>query len=721
MSQGLALQIAGKWASLSEDASVSIECSSPVWGNGSSFSFPFELDVESNRHIIGNADQITGESIYDALDGKKAVLYTLGIPVYYGIIKLDDEVEIADGKVEITLISGNLTFEEMIADMNCQDVELIDKIEIGQELRAIMYTFSDLSTKQIEMNVGLKKFIVDVNGATNISLPYPQKKYCNVDLCIQDKNAKDRKYIKIGAKPANGICFYLLYFLDCLFHKLQISVAENTIPSMEDMNRLALFSTACEYSTEVGGVSTLPLADFGVTYAKALIGGYVESAPEWSMAAESKKAEPLINTMYATSKNFPDTKVSDVINGLKEAFGIVFIFDESSQQVRLLYTRDILRSDKVIKLHADVYDAVKLEQRIDGFQLSYTAGAEDDTAFHYNDYKKVDDTKDYATIRKSISPYDQTLYIDKKTGNAYRVKIDEESLEDSEKEMNPSYFEVAQFVPAQYGDCSNEEWVEKKEIPFNPIILNDISIKKENSAEDVAPEYAVFLPVEMGDKKTISETSKIQGDLGQFSMTSGGVGHIIRVTQAKSTIKFNGYDYQDNGKGSPINEYNAGFTLGILRPGSDSQVVESEANYDGEGNSKYYFVATNAVFSSDSVDHYGNVYDYNGTEPDGVDQTGRFSLKPRAEKPNPDGGFYPITESYAQKRGLFNKFWAEYAYFVVNRNCVRITCHMELADLLNIDWITRYNIDGYVGFINKYRYSVGSTGISEVEIELYYI
>ena len=54
--EGLSLQIADKWAVLDEGVSISVEENSPIWGEGNSFSFPFELDVESNRHIIGNSD-----------------------------------------------------------------------------------------------------------------------------------------------------------------------------------------------------------------------------------------------------------------------------------------------------------------------------------------------------------------------------------------------------------------------------------------------------------------------------------------------------------------------------------------------------------------------------------------------------------------------------------------------------------------------------------------
>ena len=109
-----------------------------------------------------------------------------------------------------------------------------------------------------------------------------------------------------------------------------------------------------------------------------------------------------------------------------------------------------------------------------------------------------------------------------------------------------------------------------------------------------------------------------------------------------------------------------------------------------------------------------------------METEGSISLKIRAEKPNPnamegDVPFYPISESYAQRRGLFDKFYSEYAYFVVNRKIVRMKCRMEMADLLNIDWTKRYRIGEYVGFINKYSYSVSASGISDVELEMYYL
>lgn len=733
---GLALQIDDKWAVLDEDVSVSIEDNSPVWGDGNSFSLPFSLNVEANRHILGNSDQITGQSVYDVLDGKRAVLYTLGIPVYYGKIKMDDEVEIAEGYVDVTLVSGNLTFDEMIEGMNCQDVELTEAFEIGTELRGVRFTFDRTesepslgsTTISFDVSVGIKKFNlnIDSNGLStiNTSLPYPQKKYCNVAVSTENEESEDREYLEFEAdRIGTGICFYLLYFLDCLFRYLGIAIRENHLPEVEDMNRLAFFSTVCDYTTEENIPGGWSLNRFGVSNATAT---RTSSGLEYSLQGhKSKSAMSLTSKMFATSKNFPNVQVSEVINSLKSAFGVVPLYNERYKEIKLLYVRDILRDEEVKTIHAQIYEHSKVENNIIGFELSYSSGDDENTSFTYNDYDQVDTSRNYSAMRKHLDPYDETLYIDLSTGDAFRIKIDEEALEDQTKELNPSLFEVAEFCPAQFGDCSNEERIEKKEISFNPIIANDIS-KTEGISQ-----YTIYIDASMGKYETQNETITLKGDYGmallikppEDSEAGGEESIAVPFDGMRATIKYDGYSYSENssGNGSPINQYDAGFTLGILRPGADSKTVDTEQNYDGEGNYKYYFIAENSAFISDTMDHYGNVFDYNGSDPGGVSQEGRISLKPRAEKPNPEGGFYPITNVDAQRRGLFDKFYTEYAYFVVNRKIVKMVCRMEMADVLNIDWTKRYKIGDYTGFINKYSYTVDSTGMSDVTLEMYYI
>lgn len=737
---GLALQIDDKWAVLDEDVSVSIEDNSPVWGDGNSFSLPFSLNVEANRHILGNSDQITGQSVYDVLDGRRAVLYTLGIPVYYGKIKMDDEVEIADGYVDVTLVSGNLTFDEMIDGMNCQDVELMDRIVVGTELRGIRFYFDRTEAEPglgstdvyFDATVGLKKFIVNydekLQSTINTSLPYNQKQYCNVAVAVQDEEAEDegkKEYLKFEAdRPATGICFYVLYFLKCLFNKLGIAVAEDHLGEVEDMNRLAFFSTSCMYDVEENNMSSLlGLKYYGITHISATRSGRSERYKSYGVSSSqtSKQAIPIVNTMYANSKNFPNTNVSDIISALKSAFGVVVLYDEQYKRIKLLYVRDILKDSETRTIHSEIYECSKRENNITGFELSYSVGDDENTSFNYTDYDRVNTSRDYETMRKHLDPFDETLYIDPSTGDGFRIKIDEEALTDEEKDLNPALFEVGEFCPAQYGDCKNEDQVEKKEIPFTPIIANDMS-KEEGTSE-----YVAYVEASMGKFGSLKENFNATGEYGMAYVEGyvheTGFSDTFPFTSLKATIKYDGYNYEETtpGAGSPINQYDAGFTLGILRPGTDEKIVETDQNYDGEGNIKYYFVSSNSAFISDTMDYYGNVYDYNGSDPGGVSQEGRISLKPRAEKPNPEGGFYPITNVDAQRRGLFDKFYSEYAYFVVNRKIVKMVCRMEMADVLNIDWTKRYKIGDYTGFINKYSYTVDSTGMSDVTIEMYYI
>lgn len=757
---GLALQIDGKWAVLSEGDSVNIENNSPVWGEGNSFSLPFELDIEANRHILGNADQITGQSVYEVLDGKRAVLYTLGIPVYYGKIKMEDEVELSEGKVDVTLVSGNLTFDEMIDGMNCQDVELMDEIVVGTELEKVLITFNksasnDFSdpflpkplgdTVHYQVTIGSKKFITNKDdkwqSTINVVEAYPQMKYCNVPVATQNNESSKREYYQFDADRAGtGICFYVLYFLDCLFSKLKVPVIENGLPNMDDMKRLAFFSTLCDFErypfiTKAPGSNVdATLSDFGIQEVKGErfgqseyfeIGGvqYTGFGPSQHSVGASIYQ---LNRMVATSKNFPDIEVSELIESIKNAFGVVLLYDEKFSTVRLLFVKDILRDSSIVHAFAEIYECTKMENRLNGFELGYSSGSDDNTSFNYNDYSKVISDKVYAQMRKNVSPYDEHLYIDQRTGDSFRIKIDEEALSDNTKDLNPSLVEVAEFVSAKYGDCKEENYIEKKEIGFTPIRSNDVSEIEGQS------KYMVYLDVDMGKPglHEYSITNYGEYGMGEGMATpnvgedeAGPVLYPITFYGLKTTVKYDGYDYseQTDGYGSPINQYDAGFTLGIMRPGAGTKVEDVEGNYDGEGNYKYFVIADNPAFISDTIDHYGYNYDYNGDLEGGVDLSGRFSLKPRAEKPNPEGGFYPITETYAQRRGLFDKFYSEYAYFVVNRKIVRMKCRMEMADLLNIDWTKRYKIGEYVGFINKYSYSVSSTGISDVELEMYYI
>lgn len=782
---GLALQIDDKWAVLDEDVSVSIEDNSPVWGDGNSFSLPFSLNVEANRHILGNSDQITGQSVYDVLDGKRAVLYTLGIPVYYGKIKMDDEVEIAEGYVDVTLVSGNLTFDEMIEGMNCQDVELMDEIVIGERVTDSTVRFYGVFGKDLpefKIPTYLPSFFMRMmnDGWTtvNVSEPYPQSPYCNMRICYpkpeeneseedQDLPSSDYrtfsfkkqilnvtddkygKYVVLDAdRPMSAPCFYVLYFLDCLFSKLGIIFSNKGISYIEDMNRLVFCNTKCafddiETDDDSDGVGEYPPGGVFID-ATGLGNSYTI---EWK--APMKRC-------VANAKNFPDTEVSSVIEAMKNAFGIRFFVDEKNSTATCVYVKDVLSNNEVIRIeNVEISELVKIDNNIQGFRLTYN-GNDDDTAYNYTDWgTNVKQIESYNTITNAVSANNKNLYIDPQTGNAYRIKIDEEATSTSEK--NPALFEVGAFNDAEFGDCSDEDRIEIVEIGFSPVTMNDVVARQRmdniravaNVGEDVSDAenndqmFAFLVDVDMmypsipayikvgaktpyGNtelKYTYADTQRFdesRTNQSTSSITKETPEYYIRSGRYAGNFKYITAEEFENEP--PIQSYDTGFTLGIMRgPGREAGVEEAHENYDGEGNWKYFTVKQDYTVHHDIMDNFARLFDYNGTEEGGVDMSGRFSLKLRAEKPNPEGGFYPITNVDAQKRGLFDKFYTEYAYFVVNRKIVKMVCRMEMADVLNIDWTKRYKIGDYTGFINKYSYTVDSTGMSDVTLEMYYV
>lgn len=779
---GLALQIDGKWAVLSEGDSVNIENNSPVWGEGNSFSLPFELDIEANRHILGNADQITGQSVYEVLDGKRAVLYTLGIPVYYGKIKMEDEVELSEGKVDVTLVSGNLTFDEMIDGMNCQDVELLDEIVVGRGISS----FQGENRYSHKLNTlffpkELMAMKVGQESKVNVTNSYPISKYCNVRIAYQlperpttqseaskihqenetkyleeiVKKGTIADYVVLDAdRPLSGLCFFVLYFLDCLFAKLGIMFDSSQISNVEDMNRLAFFSTKCSCTLKRTSEYGVRGADIRYTIPSFYSYGddnfYSWTRRYW------------YSLYIADSKNFPNVEVSEVIASMENGFGVRFIHDAKSNFAKAIYVKDVLMGKDVCSINAiEIHEVHKTENNIKGLKLTYS-GNEDNTSYNYNDWTNINDTLDYSEMKQEVSSANKSLYIDPKTGNAYRVKVDEDA--ETEEELNPTLVEVAEFIPVEYGDCSEENNTETVEIPFTPIIQNDVYNGEEQKQTfatflDLSMQYPSYVPLTTYYFKTGDQiVTEAYFGYSYFSAqrSDGGDDTWINVGVGKQALK--------KEQSNSLFDYEVGLTLGIMRgPGREAGTEDYEQNYDGENNFKYVTVGQDYVFHNDTTDNYGNLFDYNGEISGGVGTSGRFSLKLRAEKPIPESlkeiegtyeeyyaehkemewsdediksswdelvaktefyknnEFFPITETYAQRRGLFDKFYSEYAYFVVNRKIVRMKCRMEMADLLNIDWTKRYKIGEYVGFINKYSYSVSSTGISDVELEMYYI
>lgn len=117
----------------------------------------------------------------------------------------------------------------------------------------------------------------------NVSDPYPLKPFCNARVCYahhdlnedgttsdslvqiseqrKGEDSKDNKgqemyedrgpiWVLDADRPQSGICFYVLFFLDCLFEHLGVQFDNSALTAIGDMNRLCFFTTKCSYDIE---------------------------------------------------------------------------------------------------------------------------------------------------------------------------------------------------------------------------------------------------------------------------------------------------------------------------------------------------------------------------------------------------------------------------------------------------------------------------------------
>jgi hypothetical protein len=688
----------------------------------------------------------------------------------------------------------------------------------------------------------------DSGGAT-IAWPY-----CNARVCYLHKGLGDDGATTAGVaepsehpmyedhwpywvleadRPASGLCFYVRYFLDCLWDYLGVTFDGTALDAVPDLGRLCFFSTRCEYSTTprlgkrvplhtlsgldavnrwlssrgCGGqleleppeqreldyyrytgtvwsrgvqyrVTDMPFAKgeetrFGtVTWIKSI--PHPTDSSWWGV--ESLEAE--VVNMYATGDNFPDASVQDVLDSLEASFGIRFRYDYQQNRVTAYLMRDVFRQGAAADprpFNGTLLSAVPLTEKITGVRMKYSAESDPDeqmdnirrqkrdydTDFDYIDYPdgRVVTDKEYKDFFTEAGDEDMRVYVDLHTGNAYRVKINSDASTADEKK--PVWFEVGQFKGVEIGDCSkrNEDYVREFVSQFQPMSWNDVNFQQECSAVTVSgtgtdetggaasysagtatarPLLAAFTDEDMEHEFVLSKVrTSVSPALYAFYMTQ-------KLTLTES------YDPTGTDGGSPLGEADWGLSVALMRGGgTDASVQEYDHGYDGFGNDKWRTVSGEYAMASDTIDQFGNEFDYNGESP-GIGSEDRFSLKIRAWKPflyyTDATGRTHVTADLALegqpvsagssltwqrpfsgpeawgRRGLYDTFMKEYAWFLLNRKPLRLrllTTAAQLADV-PLHWMERWNVGGLTGYIDRMKYSIAAEeGLGTVEMDFY--
>lgn len=710
----IGLKVNGIWCVLPQDVSISIEEQNPLFSDSGSYSYPIELSVSQNRELFKSIDHPHGVVRPQDLDGLPFELWFDGVMLLYGTTETDEDLDIDEDKCSINLVSGNGDFQSKIEGMQCTDVPLLDKVLIGRvitemEIKARGYTYIVPVNQDLTMSYSYP----------NVSFPYDTSHpYCNVRICVKrtdDYNPDlDVPYWVYDADRSwSGTCFYVAYFLDCLFNHLGITIKENNLPNVDDMLRLAFFTTKCEH--ELGeSVSTDSVSVPGKSYANLSmrIEGY-----------SSATFNPKCYKVYATNKNFPSTDVSSVLESLFNAFGLKIIYSPTENKASLYYIRDILKDNSVEKVEGIKIQSQSIAySKVKGVKMTY-GGDEKDTAYNYSEWGQVEVREDYKDIVKNITAFDKTCYVNKDTGNKYRIKISEEAEKEGDvNKLYPSLFEVGQFVEFVRG--KDEEPNTELKISFTPVIENDVTLDslKDSVANITSQRLAVLVDAEMKEpsKKWQGTSYTFIDDDGNTDKTKSDM---IKVKYENDQY----YDVTANEK-NPLLTLDSGFALGVMRgPGSEAGTEVFLENYDGNGNDAWTTVVADYAFTSDTMDAYGNRYDYNGTAEGGVaDQENSISLKTHIQTAHElglkdeDGNEIDWgIDAQAAKRGLADRFMSEYMYFLLHRKTVSMDVDTTLSQLTSLSWFKQLHIHDTVGRLKSRKYTLSNDGVSDMSVELY--
>ncbi len=865
MNSHIAIYSNGKPLNLPEDFSIDIDDQNPLFNDNEMFSYPVRMPFEGNRFLLGNMDDPMNINRPVEKEHTKMRIVVDNMPFRSGTLVTSEDEEIDDA-LTMNISASEHSITDLIGDLSCRDIPLIDKIKIGEKIGAV--TASINYKYHVKVTWDGKKGDTDVYPDTqtsgdvvftpqalgfsipaecyttgskesavldtevsyadgkkvkkprikksfiNVADEYPAAKYCNARVAYYHHGIDDDGKTTDALSPAtkhsgpedhwpywvldadrqqSGICFYVMYFLECLFTHLGVSYDQSELMKVDDMRRLCFFTTHCKYDEEKKYPSTdsyfstleqinewltsrgcggrfewkdgdncyINSADYVAadgTQVRAVVGenGVQSILCEPSVVSRNIRAN--IMEMYANNENFPDESVSTILDSLWASFGIRFEYDYEKKHVRAYFVRDVFRSqEEPIDFPGKVISMRKVAEKITGFRMAYSAeqstkeqqanvrqGVKDyNTDYDYIDYPESSTVTDktYQEIfrlpQQANANGNMNVYIDKNTGNAYRIKVNSDA--ESAKDMKPVLFEVGQYKGVELGDCSelNKDYVTELASDFVPMSFNDVNYQTELATAIGVYEYN-------GQKVTLNPGG-VQPILAAFvdeDMEHEFIEQRIHQVLASNIAEFyidevmelkENYDPSNTDDGnSPLQSMDWGLAIAINRGGGTNMTYQSyDPNYDGFGNSRWRTVAGTYALTSDSLDMFGSVYDYNGVK-EGIGDGERFSLKIRAWK-QPDWAETPLINAdimdskgnvttKIKSRGLFDSFLSEYGNFILKRRKYRVKVECSAAQVADVPnhWTRRFRINNLVGFINKLSYSVSAKeGLKDLEVEFY--
>lgn len=328
MHSHLDIRMRRKSMTLPDDFSISIEERNPLFYDTEMFSLPVPIPLEGNREFVKNIEVPQADVRPMDLEYEPVRIIADGMPFKSGIVKMTEGEDIRDS-ITLNVDASEQSFDDMIGDLECQDVPLKDKIQVGEKIGNVKVSVNYSYKVKVHYHSGKKDEwneypyeddevisgtfepqalgfsypgICDTTGKTkqvavqdksktrtypdnntvivpkvltsfiNVSDPYPEKPYCNARIAylhhglnedgttsdglpemdtVTGANEDHYPYWVLDAdRPQSGLCFYVLYFLECLFTHLQVDYDLSALTAIEDFKHLCFFTTRHKYYTE---------------------------------------------------------------------------------------------------------------------------------------------------------------------------------------------------------------------------------------------------------------------------------------------------------------------------------------------------------------------------------------------------------------------------------------------------------------------------------------
>ena len=139
-----------KFAALPSNTRIHVRRTSQIFGKGNVWTHEFSINIPANAHIFGTAGELHGARLHEQIDKRRARLWVEGLPLYYGYLRLANEVDVdEDGNVDVSFESGHKTFEDMLDGKGARDVSVGD-VMIGVALnrkRGVMHDAIDVRSQ----------------------------------------------------------------------------------------------------------------------------------------------------------------------------------------------------------------------------------------------------------------------------------------------------------------------------------------------------------------------------------------------------------------------------------------------------------------------------------------------------------------------------------------------------------------------------------------------